>query len=130
MGALAVQMVLSLFAIVMLMLGISYVVKRFAGIPGGAQNKVVNIEILGQKHLHPKRSLHVVRISETVYVIGSSEQGLQLIGQLDDPSLHIALEKHDADNSSDTKLVLNARNLVTRLTHMGTTFPLTRGKQQ
>ncbi len=129
MGPLAVQMLLSLSAVVLLMMGISYVVKRFAGIPTGAQGKVVNIDILGQKHLHPKRALHVVRVSETVYVIGSSEQGLQLIGELDDAGLQIVLERYDAERSGDPKLVLNAKNLLTRLAQMGTIFPMVPGKQ-
>ena len=129
MGLLAVQMILSLSAVVLLMMGISYVVKRYTGISTGAQGKVVNIDVLGQKYLHPKRALHVVRVSDTVYVIGSSEHGLHLIGQLDDAGLHEALERCDAERSGDPKVVLNAKNLLTRLAQMGAIFPMAPGKQ-
>jgi len=130
MGSLVVQMVLSLSAVVLLMVGISYVVKRFGGIPAGAQNKIVNIDILGQKHLQPKCFLYAVRVSETVYVIGSSEQGVQLIGQLDDAGLHAALEKHEAENSGSQKIVLNAKNLLNRLMQTGTILPMVAGKRK
>jgi flagellar biogenesis protein FliO len=124
------QMLLSLSAVVLLMAGISYVIKRFTGISTGAQNRIVNIDVLGQKHLNPKRSIQVIRVSDTVFVIGSSEQGMQLIGQLDDESLHRTLEQYDAEHPQEQKIVLNAKSLLTRLTKMGTVFPMVLGKQK
>lgn len=74
---------LSLAAVLALMVGVVYVLKRYVyrGAQGGTQR--VPIEILGQRALHPKRSIVVVKVLDTVFVVGMSEQGMQTLGTID-----------------------------------------------
>ncbi len=74
---------LSLAAVLALMVGVVFVLKKYVyrGTPRGAQD--VEVEILGQRALHPKRSIIVVRVLGTVFVVGMSEQGMQTIGTID-----------------------------------------------
>jgi flagellar biosynthetic protein FliO len=73
------KMILSLGAVLGLMFGLVYVLKRFV-LPGGpAAQQPVTIEVLGRKALQPKKSVVVLKIAERVLVVGLSEQGMQTL---------------------------------------------------
>lgn len=84
MESVILQMVLSLSAVLVVMFAISAVVKKYVGISTGKRQHSVNIEILGQKFIQPKRAIYVVKISKKVFVMSSHEQGMHLLGELDD----------------------------------------------
>ncbi len=75
--------VLSLVAVLALMVGVVLALKKYVyrGSTGGGQ--VVPVEILGQRSLHPKRSIVVVKVLDSVFVVGMSEQGMQTIGTIE-----------------------------------------------
>jgi flagellar biosynthetic protein FliO len=82
-----IKMILSLGAVLGLMFGLVYVLKRFV-LPGGvaAQQPVV-IEVLGRKALQPKKSVVVLKVAERVLVVGLSEQGMQILTELSSDEL-------------------------------------------
>jgi flagellar protein FliO/FliZ len=82
-----IKMILSLGAVLGLMFGLVYVLKRFV-LPGGvaAQQPVV-IEVLGRKALQPKKSVVVLKVAERVLVVGLSEQGMQTLTELSSDEL-------------------------------------------
>ncbi len=90
---LLVKTLLSLAAVLGLMVGVVYVLKKYVyrGAPGGAQE--VPVEILGQRSLHPKRSIVVIKVLDTVFVVGMSEQGMQTIGTIENEESLAALEE-------------------------------------
>jgi len=92
---------LSLAAVLALMVGVVYVLKHYVyrGTQGGSQR--VPVEILGQRSLHPKRSILVVKVLDTVFVIGMSEQGMQTLGTIEnEESLAALSQKLGADEPS------------------------------
>jgi flagellar biosynthetic protein FliO len=82
-----VKMILSLGAVLGLMFGLVYVLKRFV-LPGGAAaHQPVTIEVLGRKALQPKKSVVVLKVAERVLVVGLSEQGMQILTELSSDEL-------------------------------------------
>ncbi len=85
---------LSLAAVLGLMVGVVYVLKKYVyrGTTGAAN--AVAVEILGQRTLQPKRSIVVVKVLGSVFVVGMSEQGMQTLGTIDNEESLAALEDH------------------------------------
>ena len=91
---------LSLAAVLGLMVGVVYLLKKYVyrGAPGGAND--VAVEILGQRALHPKRSIVVVKVLDTIFVVGMSEQGMQTLGTIDnEQSLAALADRRVADDA-------------------------------
>lgn len=84
--------VLSLIAVLGLMIGVMYALKKFSHISSGNCPNIVDIEILSQKVLQPKRTLYVVKVLNKVLVISSTEHGIQPVGEIDDEAVVRTLE--------------------------------------
>lgn len=81
------KMMLSLGAVLALMFGLVYVLKRFV-LPGTASaQQPVTIEVLGRKALQPKKSVVILKIADRVLVVGLSEQGMQTLTELSSDEL-------------------------------------------
>jgi flagellar biosynthetic protein FliO len=76
-----IKMMLSLAAVLGLMFVLVFVLKRFVlpGRPSGTER--VDIDILGQRSLGPKRSIVVVKVLHQVLVVGVTEQGMQVLAE-------------------------------------------------
>ena len=96
----AIELVKTLFALIAV-LGLMFVVvlalkKLFlVGPRKGAE--VVDIEILSQKMLQPKRQLYVVKVLNTVLVLGSTEHGIHALGEINDEAAIRSLEARQED---------------------------------
>lgn len=84
------RMVMSLAAVLALMGGLLYFVKRFA-LPGtGAARMPVQVDVLGRRSLQPKKSIVVVRVAGKVLVLGVSDHGMQTLTELTDDEVQAA----------------------------------------
>jgi flagellar biosynthetic protein FliO len=82
MEGIVLRMVLSLSAVLALMVGLLFLVKRFV-LPGtGPVRMPVQIEVLGKRSLQPKKSIVVVGVAGKVLVLGLSEQGMHTLTEL------------------------------------------------
>lgn len=82
MEGIVIRMVLSLTAVLALMAGLLFVVKRFV-LPGtGAVRMPLQVEVLGRRALQPKKSIVVVRVAGKVLVLGLSDQGMHTLTEL------------------------------------------------
>ena len=91
MEGIVLRMVLSLAAVLALMVGLLYAVKRFV-LPGtGSARLPVQVEVLGRRALQPKKAILVVRVAGRVLVLGTSEQGIQALAELSDEELQGAV---------------------------------------
>jgi flagellar protein FliO/FliZ len=74
-----VKMLLSLGAVLALMFGVMYLLKRFV-MPGSqAPGQQIAIDVLGRKALQPKKSVVVLKVADRIVVVGVSEQGMQTL---------------------------------------------------
>ncbi len=122
-------MLISLSIVLAIMVGLAYFVKRYMGFQSPAKRTLVKIEVLAHQPLQPKRSVYVVRIASSVLVLGSSEQGLQLFTELHDEQLMELLEQEPQQPGDSGRIVLNAQNLISRLTGSGSIFTQSGSRQ-
>jgi len=76
------KMVLSLGAVLLLMYGLVYVLKRFV-VPGAAgTHQEIPIDIIGRRALQPKKSVVVMKVAGKILVVGMTEHGMQTLAEL------------------------------------------------
>jgi flagellar biogenesis protein FliO len=116
MESVIVQMVMSLGAVLVIMFTISAIVKKYMGIPAGKRNGSVAIEVLGQKFIQPKRAIYVVKIAKKIFVMSSHEQGMHLLGELDEKDVQdILVEKTVPISSLKQSIMDSSKSFVTQL---------------
>jgi len=102
----------SLAAIVALMLGLAYLLKRYInGAKAGSRNPV-EVEMLGHRSLAPRTSVFVLRVHHQVIVVGTSERGLQMLSEISDPESLSLLEDRMMGGSSVQRLPWTAADLM------------------
>ena len=107
MESVLLRMVLSLSAVLALMVGLMYLVKRFV-LPGtGTMRMPVQVELLGKRSLQPKKSIVVVRVAGKVLVLGLSEHGMQTLTELSEEEVQAVLPA-PAQTPSGTGLPFSA----------------------
>jgi flagellar protein FliO/FliZ len=74
---------LSLAAVLGLMIGVVFLLKKFVYGSGTQSSAQVDIRVMGSRSLSPKKSISVVRVMGKVLVVGLSEQGISLLTELD-----------------------------------------------
>ncbi len=114
MESVILQMVLSLTAVLALMFAVSAVVKKYAGIPAAKNGSSVNIEILGQKFIQPKRAIYVVKIARKIFVMSSHEQGMHLLGELTESDLQSLTEDQLPHVSLKQSIMDSTKSFVTQ----------------
>ena len=64
------------------MLGVLFLVRRY--VQGGSRvsSSLIEVELLGQRSLGPRRSVQVLKVLDRVLVVGVSEQGMQSLAEL------------------------------------------------
>lgn len=122
MGTLVLQMLTSLAVVLALMAGIAFVVNRYLGLRAPVRSSAVVIDVIAQRTLQPKQSLYVVRVGRTLVLVGSSDQGLQMITELKDESLQQLLDEQRSVPQGTDRIVLNGHDLMNRLRETGSVF--------
>jgi len=88
--------IVSLVAVLGLMVLVVAGLRKFLNIGTSRGTNVVDIDILGQKSIHPKRALYVVRVLNKVLVLSSTEHGVNSLGEIDDESVINTLDLRQA----------------------------------
>jgi flagellar biogenesis protein FliO len=96
----ALELIKTLVALVAV-LGVMFLVvllmkKYFLSGPHGA-SEVVEIEVLSQRSLQPKRQLFVVKVLNKVLVLSSTEHGIQAVGEIDDEAVIQSIEQRQGE---------------------------------
>jgi len=82
-----VKMVLSLGAVLLLMYGLVYALKRFVMPVAAGARQEVPIDIIGRRVLQPKKSIVVMKVAGKVLVVGMTEHGMQTLAELTEEEL-------------------------------------------
>lgn len=77
-----VQLALSLGTILVVLLILSWIVKRFMNTRVEQVNQSSNIKILEKRYLNPKALIYLVSIGNKNIIIGESPQGLVNLGEI------------------------------------------------
>jgi flagellar biosynthetic protein FliO len=71
----------SLLAVLTLMVVVLFFLKKWIYGSNAQTTSAIDIQIVGYKHLQPKRSIYVVDIDEKRLVVGVSEAGIQPLAE-------------------------------------------------
>ncbi len=125
------QMILSLAGVLLLMFGISKVAKRFVGSTKTSKSQRINIEILGHRMLQPKQALYVLKVCNKGYIVSSTEQKIQLLGEIEENDLQYHL-LHETLNASTSKqsIVNSTRDFVTQFPSIQELFSVSKQKSK
>jgi flagellar protein FliO/FliZ len=77
-----IKTLLSLGAVLALMLGLAYLLKKYVYRTGTAPTDRVAVDLLGQRAFGPRRSVVVLRVLDRVLVVGMSEHGMQSLAEM------------------------------------------------
>lgn len=79
-----VKSLLSLGAVILLMIGVVFVMKKFVYGRQSSSSQIVEMKVIGTLMIQPKRSVSVIKVMDTIFVIGVSEDGMQSLGEISD----------------------------------------------
>jgi flagellar biogenesis protein FliO len=77
-----IKTLLSLGAVLALMLGLAFLLKKYVYRTGTAPTDRVQVDLLGQRSFGPRRSVYVLRVLDRVLVVGMSEHGMHPLAEL------------------------------------------------
>jgi len=100
---LIVKTVLSLALVVGLMFALGFVLKRYVVKAKSGGTDSLEIEVLGQRMLQPRRSIYAVRVMDTVIVLGMTEHGMHMLTELSGPEVAADLDARRAQASASPK---------------------------
>jgi flagellar biosynthetic protein FliO len=86
-----VKTFLSLIAVLGLMYGLVFLLKKYVLTQGKADNAQVEVELLGRRVLGPKRSVVVLKVFDRVIVVGMTEDGMRTLSEMPDPRPPVSL---------------------------------------
>ncbi|HTY57828.1 MAG TPA: flagellar biosynthetic protein FliO [Bacteroidota bacterium] len=88
-----VRTLLSLAAIVALMLGLAFLVRKYLHAGKGLRRSLVDVELLGHRSLQPRTAVYVLKVLNRVIVVGASEHGMQTLSEITDPDVLASVEE-------------------------------------
>lgn len=88
-----VKMLLSLAAVLGLMFGVVWLLRRFITRGAGPASRPVEIEIVGSRVLEQRKSVYVLKILQNVIVVGVTEHGMNTLAEIRDEQSLGAIEE-------------------------------------
>lgn len=79
-----VKTFLSLAAVIALMFGIVFVMRKYLAGGRASSSAIVDMRIIGTMALQPKRSVSVLKVMNKVLIVGMTEEGMQALGEIND----------------------------------------------
>jgi flagellar protein FliO/FliZ len=87
MGWVLLKTLASLATVLGLMFGLVVVMKKYMFGFQAARSAVISVDVLGQRLLQPKRSVVVVKVLNKIMIVGMTEAGMTLLGEINDADI-------------------------------------------
>lgn len=104
--------ILNIFFVLALLLGAMYgilfIMKKYLYSFGGKKNFTANIEIIAVQPILPKKYIAIVKIKDKIYLLGVSDQSVNLIDVIDDDG---SFDKSIPKNKEQNFLEIFKKNL-------------------
>jgi flagellar biogenesis protein FliO len=97
---LVLKMVLSLGAVLVLMAGLLWLVRRLLGWRGTGAGPAVRIDVLGHKALGPKRAVRVLRVFDRIIIVGEADGSMRTLSEFDGAAGLLAAQADAADTET------------------------------
>lgn len=79
-----VKTFVSLAAVIALMVGVVFVMKKYLYGGKSSSANIVDMKVIGTMMLQPKRSVSVLKVMDKVLIIGVTEAGMETLGEIND----------------------------------------------
>jgi flagellar biogenesis protein FliO len=79
-----VKTLLSLAAVIALMVGVLFVMKKYMVGAQSASSALIDMKVIGTMALQPKRTVSVLKVMDKVLIIGVTEDGMRTLGEIND----------------------------------------------
>lgn len=79
-----VKTFLSLAAVIGLMIGVVFVMKKYMYGGKSSSANIVDMKVIGTMMLQPKRTVSVLKVMDKVLIIGVTEAGMETLGEISD----------------------------------------------
>ncbi len=87
MGWVLLKTLASLVAVLGLMLGLVIVMKKYMFGFQAATSTLISVDVLGQRLIQPKRSIVVVKVLNKIFIVGMTEEGMTMLGEIEDADI-------------------------------------------
>jgi len=87
MGWVLLKTLASLVAVLGLMFGLVVVMKKYMYGFQAARSSLISVDVLGQRLVQPKRSVVVVKVLNKIMIVGMTEAGMTLLGEINDADI-------------------------------------------
>lgn len=104
-----IKIILPLLFILGLLWGALYLVRKYSFTLPASKNKLLNIKVISSQMLMPKKYITVVKINNSVLLLGVSEHSISLLKELDVTYTDEEIKEHQ--NQSSGLLDLMKKNL-------------------
>jgi len=109
--------ILYIFVVLLILLGVMYsllyLMKRFLFNQGGKSTSHLSMKVLATQSLMPKKFLSIVKVQNKYFLIGISENSINLIDKLDEFS-EPEIDVNDEINKENSFLRLLKKNMIGR----------------
>jgi flagellar biogenesis protein FliO len=92
-----VKTFLSLGAVIAVMIGVVFVMKKYVYGRSSASSSIVEMKVIGTLMVQPKRVVSVLKVMNKVLIIGVTEDGMQTLGEIDDEQSLARIEERLAE---------------------------------
>jgi flagellar biogenesis protein FliO len=75
---------LSLAAVIALMVGVVFVMKKYLVGAQAASSALIDMKVIGTMVLQPKRTVSVLKVMDKILIIGVTEDGMRTLGEIND----------------------------------------------
>lgn len=104
MGWVLLKSLASLAAVLGLMFGLVVVMKKYMyGFQAGSSS-LISVDVLGQKLIQPKRSVIVLKVLNKIMIVGMSEEGMLLLGEINDSDILHWIDAAMAEADGSTRV--------------------------
>ena len=94
-----------IFFVLLLLAGLLYfmlhLLKKYFYSTESKHPKLINIKVLTNQILMPKKFLSIVKVQDKFYILGISEQSVTLIDKFEDQDLKLKLETSDSHSTNN-----------------------------
>jgi len=91
-----IKTVFSLIAVLGLMVAVVFFLKKYFYGSQAIKSSLIEVEVLGQRTLQPKKSVYVLKVLESVLVVGVTDAGMQPLTELTSEGLRELQEAREA----------------------------------
>jgi flagellar protein FliO/FliZ len=75
---------LSLAAVIALMVGVVFVMKKYMLGTQAGSSALIDMKVIGTMVLQPKRTVSVLKVMDKILIIGVTEDGMRTLGEIND----------------------------------------------